>query len=177
MYLFETFLMDTPDACVVDLTPPTFAGIDDLVANVNGSILASWLAGSDAGSPPVKYNVYVKKDTATGLFSSGNFLLCTPLLEFNIYQTPDGLALQEQATYHVGVRAVDGLGNESSNTQSLSVVSNGVFEQTLADLADAVRSLIRASEVNLVGEIVQPEELVGDIVQPDVLSGELVDEC
>lgn len=177
MYLFETFLMDTPDACVVDLVPPTFAGIAALVANVNGSITPSWLAATEANSPPVRYNIYVKKDNATGLFTSGNFLMCTQLLEFDLYQTPDGLPLQEQATYHVGVRAVDALGNESSNLQSLSVVSNGVFEQTLADLADAVRSLIRASDVNLVGEVFEPESLKGDIVQPDVLSGELVDEC
>lgn len=154
-----------PQSCLVDITPPTFGGITSLIANPNGSVKPSWSAATETGTPPVRYNVYIKKDNATSLFTSANLLLSTPLLTLDLYQTPDGLPLQEQATYFVGVRAVDGVGNESSNTQSLSVISSGVFSQSLANLADAVRALIRASEVHL----------VGDLVQPEVLSGELVD--
>lgn len=61
---FEQFYQQSADACVVDLTPPTFSGITGLTINGDGSLNASWSAGSDV-STPLRYEVYVQAETAT----------------------------------------------------------------------------------------------------------------
>lgn len=114
----------TPGACVLDITPPTFGGITSLSMNSNGSLVASWSAATDA-STPVRYNVYIKKGTATGLFSVTPYI--TQGLSIKLYDDADGIRLAYGETYYVGVRAVDSIGNMETNTSSLSAVSTGVF--------------------------------------------------
>jgi len=121
----RTMQLETLGACVLDITPPTFAGITGLVQNADGSLTASWGAATDANSP-VRFVVYLQKTTATGLFSTANAL---PL---NTYQTSltfdrdvAGLPLQVGVTYFVGVRAVDPSGNFETNVVSLSVAATG----------------------------------------------------
>lgn len=141
-------LQSMPSACIDDITAPTFAGIDALSVDVFGGLVASWLAASDV-SAPIRYNVYVKKDTATGLFSETPF--CTEGLTYTIYTLPDGTNLEYNQTYYVGVRAVDAVGNIETNTASLSEVSTGV-------LAGAIRyecfaSIAITPDNNLIGSL------------------------
>lgn len=138
----------TSQACIAEFTPPTFAGIATLVAQQNGSLVASWLAGTDPNGP-VRYQVYIQKDTATGLFSSANLAYETHKLTIALFQDGDGDFLEEGETYYVGVRATDALGNQDNNVVSLFAVSNGVLTGSVATIAQATLALAKALEGDL----------------------------
>ena len=116
----------TSQACIIDLTPPTFAGITSLDVESRGQIRSGWSAATDA-TAPIRYEVYIKASTATGLFSTTNIIAVTPNLQYDIFTLPDGSFLQNGTTYYVGVRAIDGVNNRDSNTVSQSVISTGVL--------------------------------------------------
>lgn len=122
----NNFYQGTSDACIVDLTPPTFAGINFLDVESRGQIRAGWSAASDP-TPPIRYEVYIKASTATGLFNTTNIIAVTPNLLYDIFTLPDGSFLQNGVTYFVGVRAIDGVNNRDNNTVSQSVISTGVL--------------------------------------------------
>lgn len=115
----------TSQACVVDLTPPTFAGIATLTNQSLGQVRPTWLAGSDV-SLPVRYEVYIQPATATGLYNSVNLVAITDKLQYDIFTLPNGSLLVSGTTYFVGIKAIDGVGNRSNNTNSLSIVSVGI---------------------------------------------------
>jgi hypothetical protein len=109
------------NACVFDITPPSFSGVSSLVAQPNGSLRATWTAATDASSP-VRYNIYVSTsagDIYTKLIGSVNGLTV------DIFQSTTGL-LQYNTTYYVAVRAVDAVGNINTNVVTLSAISSGV---------------------------------------------------
>ena len=122
----DNFYQGTSDACIVDLIPPTFAGINFLDVESRGQIRAGWSAATDP-TPPIRYEVYIKASTATGLFNTTNIIAVTPNLQYDIFTLPDGSFLQNGVTYYVGVRAIDGVNNRDSNTVSMSVISTGVL--------------------------------------------------
>jgi hypothetical protein len=124
-YTLEGFYHETAQACLTDLTPPTFAGIAGLSAQPNGSLIASWAAASDA-SQPIVYDVFIQANTAVNLFAASNRVLSTFSLSQAIFTLPSGTLLQDGVTYHVGVRARDAIGNVDANTASQSAVSQGV---------------------------------------------------
>ena len=122
----NNFYQGTSQACIVDLTPPTFAGITGLDVESRGQIRSSWSAATDA-TAPIRYEVYIKASTATGLFNTSNIIAVTPNLQYDIFTLPDGSFLQNGTTYYVGIRAIDGVNNRDSNTVSISVISTGVL--------------------------------------------------
>lgn len=122
----NNFYQGTSQACIVDLTPPTFGGINFLDVESRGQIRAGWSAATDA-TPPIRYEVYIKASTATGLFNTTNIIAVTPNLQYDIFTLPDGSFLINGTTYYVGVRAIDGVNNRDSNTVSMSVISTGVL--------------------------------------------------
>lgn len=122
----NNFYQGTSAACIVDLTPPTFAGINFLDVESRGQIRAGWSAASDP-TTPIRYEVYIKASTATGLFSVTNIIAITPNLQYDIFTMPDGSFLQNGTTYFVGIRAIDGVNNRDSNVISMSVISTGVL--------------------------------------------------
>ena len=122
----NNFYQGTSQACIVDLTPPTFAGITFLDVESRGQIRAGWSAATDA-TAPIRYEIYIKASTATGLFSTTNIIAVTPNLQFDIFTLPDGSFLVNGTTYYVGIRAIDGVNNRDSNTVSMSVISTGVL--------------------------------------------------
>ena len=136
MYAFESFVMDTPDACVLDLTPPVFLGLGTLVPQANGSLFATWLAASDSNSP-IEYLIYVQKLTASGLFLLPPAYIRTAL-DVLIFQDSLGALLQAGEIYFVGVRAKDALGNLETNLVTLNVLSAGVLTNTLAQIANQI---------------------------------------
>jgi hypothetical protein len=115
---------DTPDACVEDVTPPTFAGIATLTQEQTGALTAGWLAATDL-TAPITYEVYVQAATATGLFALTP--QCTKALSLTIYEDSLGNLLEYQVMYYVGVRARDGVGNIETNVVTLNATSNGVI--------------------------------------------------
>lgn len=126
IFISDNFYQGTSDACIVDLTPPTFSGITFLDVESRGQIRAGWSAATDP-TPPIRYEVYIKASTATGLFNTTNIISVTPNLQYDIFTLPDGSFLQNGTTYYVGVRAIDGVNNRDSNLVSMSVISTGVL--------------------------------------------------
>lgn len=123
----NNFYQGTSQACIVDLTPPTFAGIATASVQSRGQIRATWAAATEATSLPVRYEVYVKASTPTGLFNVANIIGITDKLQLDFWQTPDGAFLVNGTTYYIGVRAVDAVGNRDSNTANQNLISTGVF--------------------------------------------------
>ena len=146
----NNFYQGTSEACIVDITPPTFSGINFLDVESRGQIRAGWSAASDP-TPPIRYEVYIQANTASGLFNISNIVAVTPNLQFDIFTLPDGSFLQNGTTYHVGVRAIDGVNNRDSNTVSQNVISTGVLTAIDTYEANAVFSIDRDS--NLRGTI------------------------
>lgn len=122
----NNFYISTSDACIVDLTPPVFAGINFLDVESRGQIRAGWSAATDS-TLPIRYEIYIQATTAVGLFSVANIISVTPNLQYDIFTMPDGSFLVNGTTYHVGVRAIDGVSNRDSNTVSMNVISTGVL--------------------------------------------------
>ncbi len=100
----------------------TTTGIQTLTANDNLTLSATWGAATDGAGDTVAYRIYIRAGSAPDTFgkTSAYYLEETTALTFKIACTPNGAALVEGTTYHVIVRAVDGLMNEDSNTTSLS---------------------------------------------------------
>lgn len=121
----------TSAACIIDTTPPTFAGVTSAVVQSRGQIRTTWSAATDT-TTPLRYEIYIQANTATGLFNLSNICGITSQLSFDSWTTPDGQFLVNGTTYYLGVRALDGVGNRDSNTVSQSVISTGVF--TSADV-------------------------------------------
>lgn len=131
----------------VDHVPPTFAGISGLAPNANGSLSATFTPASDV-TPPLRYRAYIQASTATGLFAPGNRVLegfGSPVVIFTL---PDGLPLRKGVTYFVGVRAVDGLGNEDSNLATQSAISVGVLDEDAASMAHALLQAVQSLDAS-----------------------------
>jgi hypothetical protein len=126
IFVNDNFYQGTSQACIVDLTPPTFAGITSLTVQSRGQIRAIWAAATDA-TAPIRYEMYIKAGTATGLFSTSNIIAITPNLQFDTFTMPDGSFLVNGTTYYVGIRAIDAISNRDSNIVSMSVISTGVY--------------------------------------------------
>lgn len=173
MLSIEESVHATPQACITDFVPPTFAGIATLIALANGALRATWLAATDP-STPIVYDVYIQAGTATGLFSLTNRALSTFGLTIDIFQLLDGTPLAAGTTYYVGVRARDAIGNLDSNVVSLSGVSLGVLSTTLAAIANTLAAAINAVAGGVVGEV-DDDEVIGTVDDDEVV-GE-VDDC
>ena len=126
IYVEGNSYMGTSEACIVDLTPPVFSGINFLDVESRGQIRAGWNAATDA-NPPIRYEVYIQASTSIGLFNTANIVASTDKLQYDIFTLPNGSFLVNGTVYFVGVRAVDALSNRDANTVSLNVISTGVL--------------------------------------------------
>jgi hypothetical protein len=124
----------TSQACIVDITPPVFSGITFVTRGALGQLRAFWGSATDA-SLPIRYEVYIKADTNSDLFNPSNIAIVTTQVQADLFTMPGGSLLQSGTTYHVGVRAVDGVGNRDANTISLSQTSSGILGITSAQIS------------------------------------------
>jgi hypothetical protein len=173
MLSIEESVHATPQACLVDLTPPVFLGISTLLGLANGALRATWLAATDA-TLPIVYDVFIQAGTATGLFSDSNRALSTYGLTQDIFQLKDGTLLQAGTTYHVGVRARDGVGNVNTNTVSLSANSSGVITTDLASIANTLNAALSAAAGGIIGSV-DDDEIVGSVDDEEIVGS--VDDC
>jgi len=130
----DSFYQGSSEACIADLTPPTFAGLVEARVESRGQIRTTWAAASDP-STPIYYEIYIQAGSAFGLLNLSNIIGITDKLQFDTWTTPDGQFLVNGTTYYLGVRAVDAVGNRDTNLVSHSVISTGVF--TSADVYNA----------------------------------------
>jgi hypothetical protein len=126
-------IQSSSQACIIDLTPPTFAGITFLGRGALGQLRAMWSAASDS-SAPIRYEVYVQEEPASNLFHPNNVALVTPNLQADIFAIANGTLLQSGVKYYVGVRAVDAVGNRDNNTVNLFQTSPGITGATNASI-------------------------------------------
>jgi hypothetical protein len=120
-------------ACIIDLTPPTFGGITFLTRGALGQLRASWAAATDLSSP-IKYEVYVQAETDLNLFNVVNIAFITPNLQADIFSLANGTLLLSGVRYYVGVRAVDSVGNRDSNTINFFQTTPGITGATNAEI-------------------------------------------
>lgn len=125
---------ESSQACIVDLVPPVFGGIQYLGLGVLGQLQVQWNAGLDT-SNPIRYEVYVQAGTATGLFNLINVALVTESLNADIFALADGSLLVPAINYFVGVRAVDAVGNRDANLVSLNQISPGITGANIANIS------------------------------------------
>ena len=160
-YFAGNFSHLTSQACMVDLNPPTFAGITTLVAQANGSLKATWAAATELVSPPIHYKRYIQlaSEDVADLFNSNNHIISVHHLETYIFTDKNDDALLPGTSYRVGVRAIDAVGNESSNTQSLTAISTGVLTDSLATISQQLyaASLSLAASADAIGGGVEIE--------------------
>jgi hypothetical protein len=112
-------------ACLVDTVPPTFGGIASLSLQSFGQIRATWLPAVDP-SGPIRYEIYIKANDNINLFYAQNLVAITDKLLADIFTLPNGVLISGGVTYHLGVRAVDVVGNRETNGVSLSIESTGI---------------------------------------------------
>jgi hypothetical protein len=141
------------EACIVDLTTPTFAGIAGLTSSSDGSLVPTWLAGSTS-KPRLMYEVYMAEGTVSGstLFSTrDNITAIFPenSLLGRVYHLPDqSTHIVKGSTYTVGVRAVDSLGYQDSNTvvENVIAISSGNLTEVLQDISDSLQASSQKTE-------------------------------
>jgi len=126
-------LQPSSQACIIDLTPPAFSGINFLTRGALGQLRAAWFTASDTSSP-IRYEVYVQAEPASNLFNTANIALVTPNLQADIFALADGSLLQSGVKYFVGVRAVDAVGNRDNNLVSLFQTTPGITGATNAKI-------------------------------------------
>lgn len=137
-YYAESSIIETPNACIVDLIPPTFSGISTAVAQNNGSTKITWNAATDA-TTPIRYNIYIAYGSvsATSLFQPNNLVMVSPPNSTSSYifnlapgvwlNPSDPIFLTKGQIYTYGVRAIDGVGNiDNNNTILTEITSNYV---------------------------------------------------
>lgn len=125
LYPINRAYQGTSQACIVDLTPPVFAGVASLTIQSLGQIRASWATATDATNP-IRYEVYIKRDNATNLFYASNIIAITDKLQYDIFNLPDNALLGSGINYYVGVKAVDAVGNRDNNLVSQVIQTSGI---------------------------------------------------
>lgn len=141
----EPSVHSTPKLCIVDLTAPTFDGIKTLIANLNGSLKATWDEATDPDSPVITYLVYIQpsSESVSNLFTEENLQHAGSNLSAIIYDYNNEELLRDGVEYRVGVRSMDESGNVDSNTFTLNAISSGVLSQSVGQLASLVAASLR----------------------------------
>ena len=95
-----------------DTTPPTFAGVDNVVTIDQTNLLVAWIAATDDQTPvgSIIYNVYMRIDTGTYDFTTPSYV-SNP----GVTSLVAG-GLMPDTRYFFTVRAEDEAGNEDTNT-------------------------------------------------------------
>ena len=133
----------TPSSATIITTAPTFAGVQSVVAQLNGSLLVNWNAATGPNGPYI-YDVYVQESTNVGLFNPSNVIIQDNNLSCYAFELSNGNLLRGGFTYYVGVKARDPLRNVSTNISILSAVSSGVAPGrplTPADIGTVVSAI------------------------------------
>lgn len=130
-------------ACIVDTTPPTFAGVQSVTPQNSGALLVQWPAA--VGTPaPLEYKVHI----GLGVVPAATLFASIPVVNVNTLQALV-FTLNDQATYlvkdqvyTVGVRAEDGLGNTETNMVTLqaTAIASGNVATILQNAAQSINN-------------------------------------
>lgn len=156
-YFKGKFYQLAGQACVIDVTPPTFSGIASVVPNNAGDFTINWSAATSTKTP-VRYEIYVSLGvvSAAALFVTANRVGFAPglLTSWKVNTLRDQITyFINGLTYTFGVRAVDSQNFSDSNVVVLTSTAiasgniGGVFQATEAAFA-ATELLLAADHVN-----------------------------
>lgn len=144
------FSQKTSQACLIDITPPTFAGVQSITPNNDGSFTVAWNIATDL-SGPIKYNIYVALGvvSAAALFVSQNISkVVKGVLNSRI------ITLGDQSTYFIngqvytiGVRAEDGVGQIETN--SVLISSTAIGSGNLSSVFQTIAASLVVTDANL----------------------------
>ncbi len=132
-----------------DTVPPvwdTTVGIQSFINNGDGSLKAKWGVATDVDSPPVSYNIYLRKGSAPDVFGSDSPFYKENIseLEVNLFTDVDNITLLDLTQeYFCIVRAEDDSGVEDLNTVSLSVPGTPVGNN-YENIANIIRTRFEA---------------------------------
>jgi hypothetical protein len=133
-FLGSSIVQKPAPASIPSTVAPVFAGITNAAPNTDGSISASWSAGT-AINPPISYKVYIARGSvsAATLFNSLNLAKIVPAntLTARLFLLADQTYLVRDQEYTLGVRAVDAYGNVETNTAILTATSVGIDAEPL----------------------------------------------
>lgn len=122
--LVDTVIVDNSTGAGADGTAPTWdgaAGISNIAQN-GALINCSWGTATDVSG--VLYKVYIS-DVLGEIFTDASLLGSFNTNILSISTEADSVSPLRDVTYHVGVTAVDYYGNETTNTNTLSVLYSG----------------------------------------------------
>lgn len=181
----RTSYQRTPNACQLDTTPPTFAGIASVTPQNNGALTVAWLAATDS-SPPISYEIYIALGSvnAATLFVSGNLVMISPpnTLSCPIFTLGDrSTFIVKDQLYTLGVRARDAVGNVDSNTAILTSTSIGNVDlpavlQTVATNLQTTATALSIDQSFVLEATIHDIDVVSGSVSGDIeVSGVLTD--
>lgn len=124
-----------------DTNPPIWEGQVGITNTEPGSqrVYVFWEAATDAGSPPVTYNVYWEEDTGNGPIDFISAITSNPPRVASGFTGTSAtiMNLTNGKTYRFSVRAQDAAGNEDLNTISLTETPVNLGNFTLSTIDDA----------------------------------------
>lgn len=171
-FFAEDFDQSTPDLCVANITPPTFAGIASITALTSGAFQIAWALAT--GAPlPIRYAVYVMAgvQNAAALFVSANRKEvkagATGIKIFT--EGDDQTYFVKGFTYSVGVRAIGANGVEETNTVILpaQAIATGDLVTELQEITTELLSA-RPSFGRAVTGVVKQEKITGSLEQNEI---------
>jgi hypothetical protein len=168
------FEHSTTNACVSDLTPPTFTGVSLLTPQAMGSIKVDYPAATDA-TPPINYEIYILPGTvsAATLFASTPAIITRALTAYP-FLDGNGNFIVKGTTYTVGVRARDAANNLNTNTAVLTTVATG--SANLAQIYQDLATAFDATEALLASDVTNLENAISNITfGGSLLSAEIIE--
>jgi hypothetical protein len=185
-YFAGLFDQLSSQACIVDTTPPTFAGIASIVPNNNGALKATWIAASDS-TPPIEYLIYIALGSVSAgtLFVNSNIVAVSPAgtLFINIFTLADQTTfIIKDQVYTMGIRSKDGVGNIDSNVVILTATALGSVDlsTSLQDSADSLENSaisLAASVKNLGGGFNLSTEIINTSMSLDAVEFSMIAEA
>ena len=155
------FLQVLPQNCIVDLTPPTFAGVSGLTPKNNGAMHVSWGSATDSANP-INYLIYVSLGNvnAATLFQSQNLAAITPDGHTSWYlfslakdawpNANSPVYFIKDQEYTIGVRARDGAGNVETNTVVMTTTAIGSVD--LATIFQTLQTQFAQDHANFIDD-------------------------
>lgn len=170
MFFAAKAVVDTPQACLIDSTPPSFSGITGLVPNDDGSLLGSWSEATDA-SEPVDYDIFILPGSVSpAVLFAADPIGSTRDLSNRIYVDSNGATLLPDTYYTAGVRARDALGNQETNVVVLTALSKGVPTASIAELLRQVQYVVRGSNPCLAAEVDRATDIGAEIETSEIVA-------
>ena len=150
-FLGSVFVQRPAPASTPSITPPVFAGITGTTANNDGSITASWSAGT-AVNPPIQYVVYIVSGSVSAgtLFQSGNIQKIVPAgtTSTKVFLLSDQTTfLVNGNQYTLGVRARDAYGNTETNV--VLSVATAISSGNLATILQSISTSLAATDASI----------------------------